>query len=194
MVKKCAMGNRCKTSRTVSYQMRDDGKFVIKNYDLAKPFASFFPGIAGLYGVPMWGFYVNRGQGVVSFGTKDKDRSIMEFFSADRAWQLVSTQGFRTFIKIKNKGQCCNCYEPFNNTLANNQYKIERNMLISPYDMTLIETNETLGIVVEVHYFTLCNEPLASLIREVKVRNISQEQKTLEIIDPIMGIYLHDVP
>ncbi|MFH1269513.1 MAG: hypothetical protein ABIH75_00450 [Candidatus Omnitrophota bacterium] len=31
-------------------------EFVITNYNLAKPFANFFPGIADKYGIPMWAF------------------------------------------------------------------------------------------------------------------------------------------
>ncbi|MFH1442164.1 MAG: cellobiose phosphorylase [Candidatus Omnitrophota bacterium] len=75
-------------------------EFIIENYNTAKPFANFFPGIAGLYGIPIWVFYVNRGQAISGFGTKDKDHAIMEFFPANKAWQLTSLQGFRTFIKI----------------------------------------------------------------------------------------------
>ena len=84
------------------YYLNKQGEFVIQNYNYAKPFANFFPGIAGKYGIPMWVFYVNRGQCISSFGTKDKDHAILEFFPANKSWQLVSNHGFRTFIKIKN--------------------------------------------------------------------------------------------
>ncbi|MFH2138607.1 MAG: hypothetical protein ABII88_08870 [Candidatus Omnitrophota bacterium] len=181
------MAKQTRCERKVEYCMQDDGKFVITNYDLAKPFASFFPGIAGLFGVPMWGFYVNRGQGVVSFGTKNKNRSILEFFPANKAWQLVSTHGFRTFLKVKT-GNNVDCYEPFKNSLDNNQFCIERKMSISPFDLRLIEKNDTLGLSVEVSYFTLSNEPLACLIRKVTVKNISNSKKTVEIIDGLPQI------
>ncbi|MCP4649838.1 MAG: hypothetical protein GY853_07160 [PVC group bacterium] len=181
------MAKQISSERKVQYCMQDDGKFVITNYDLAKPFASFFPGIAGLFGVPMWGFYVNRGQGVVSFGTKNKNRSILEFFPANKAWQLVSTHGFRTFLKIKN-GNGVVCYEPFRNTLDNSDFKIERRMCVTPYDLSLIENNKTLGLCVKVNYFTLSNEPLACLIRKVTVKNTSNCKKTVEIIDGLPQI------
>ncbi|MCK7484671.1 MAG: hypothetical protein MZU97_03365 [Bacillus subtilis] len=38
--------------------------FVIEQYDKQKTFASFLPGSAGKRGIPMWAFYVNRGQGI----------------------------------------------------------------------------------------------------------------------------------
>ncbi len=82
------------------YYLGLKGEFVIENYNTAKPFANFFPGIAGKYGIPMWVFYVNRGQAISSFGTKDKDHAILEFLPANKAWQLTSLHGFRTFIKL----------------------------------------------------------------------------------------------
>ncbi len=38
------------------------GRYVIRNYDLQKEFASFLPGIAGKWGKPSWAFYINRGK------------------------------------------------------------------------------------------------------------------------------------
>jgi hypothetical protein len=41
-------------------------------------------GIAGEYGTPMWAFIVNRGQGISSYGTANKDTAMMEFNSANK--------------------------------------------------------------------------------------------------------------
>ena len=83
--------------RTEHYHMdeQEDLKFIIDNYTRARPFSSFFPGIAGLMGIPMWCFYVNRGQATCSFGTESKDGAIMEFQPANKAYRLVSTHGAR---------------------------------------------------------------------------------------------------
>ena len=43
-------------------------KFLIENYGKKGTFASFLPGISGEKGIPIWCYYVNRGQCVVSFG------------------------------------------------------------------------------------------------------------------------------
>ncbi len=75
------------------------GEFVIENYQTKSPFASFFPGIAGLWGRPMWVFYANRAQAIASFGISDKDHPIMEFYPANKAYAMTSITGFRTFIK-----------------------------------------------------------------------------------------------
>jgi len=42
--------------------------FVVDDYGKKSTFASFLPGIAGIRGIPIWCYYVNRGQCVVSFG------------------------------------------------------------------------------------------------------------------------------
>ena len=46
--------------KAIKYFLNDKGEFVIENFNFAKPFANFFPGIAGKYGIPMWVFYVDR--------------------------------------------------------------------------------------------------------------------------------------
>ncbi|MDD5131243.1 MAG: cellobiose phosphorylase [bacterium] len=166
----------------VKYQLHDDGTFEIDNYNLARPFASFFPGIAGLKGIPMWLFYVNRGQGIASFGIKGKNYSIMEYQPANRSYGLTPNIGFRTFIKVKQLDQTL-FYEPFQNNNANNSYKTRQKMLIQPAELVLEETNETLGIKIQVKYFTLPQEPIAALVRIIEITNIGNNELELEIID-----------
>ena len=57
-------------SPTPEYRHEPDGTFVLTHFNHATPFASFLPGIAGTWGIPLWAFYVNRGQGVCSFGLR----------------------------------------------------------------------------------------------------------------------------
>ena len=71
------------------YFDKENNKFVIENYQFAKPFSSFFPGIAGQWGIPIWAFYVNRGQGLAGFGVSGKDSPVMEYFPANKAYQLT---------------------------------------------------------------------------------------------------------
>ncbi|MBR6953885.1 MAG: hypothetical protein IKH77_02430 [Clostridia bacterium] len=78
--------------------------FVMKQYARKPAFASFLPGIAGEWGIPVWCYYANRGQGVCSFGTSDKDHAIMEFSPAHVAYQTVERTGFRSFVKRRETG------------------------------------------------------------------------------------------
>ena len=48
------------------------------NYQLKKPFSSFLSGISGKNGIPMWAYYINRGQVISSFGLENKNGSMME--------------------------------------------------------------------------------------------------------------------
>lgn len=83
-------------------------RFIIEDYTNKPTFASFLPGISGINGIPIWCFYVNRGQGISSFGVQDKNHCIMEFDAAQQAYKNTPIKGFRTFLKIDNK-----YYEPF---------------------------------------------------------------------------------
>ncbi|HAJ57009.1 MAG TPA: hypothetical protein DCL35_04490 [Candidatus Omnitrophica bacterium] len=164
------------------YRLQNSGEFVIDNYNLAKPWASFFPGIAGLYGIPLWAFYVNRGQCIASMGIRSKDDAIMEFLPANKAYQLAPSQGFRTFIKIKNKlGNVF--YEPFSPSGSVLDKKINSSMSIRPYDLTIEESNPGLGLKVSVNYFPIVNEPFAGLVRELTIENTSKNTQSFELLD-----------
>jgi hypothetical protein len=78
----------------------DQGRFVLAAFAGARPFSSFLPGMAGPLGIPMWAFYVNRGQAIASFGVENKDNPIMEFQPANKAYQTTPYTGFRTFMKL----------------------------------------------------------------------------------------------
>ncbi len=169
------------------YFLDKDGQFIIENYNQAAEFTNFFPGIAGLFGIPMWVFYANRGQGVTSFGIEAKDKAIMEFQPANKAYRSVSLQGFRTFIKIKS-GPKSIFYEPFQNRLTQANFKTEQRMAVTSHDLTIEEINHTLGLHVRVNYFTLPEEPFAALVRRVTLKNISSKKIDLEIIDGMPAI------
>jgi hypothetical protein len=169
------------------YYLNSNGTFVIEDYNFSKPLANFFPGIAGKYGIPMWVFYVNRGQAIASFGTKDKDHAICEFFPANRAWQFASLQGFRTFIKI-SAGKKSIFYEPFHNGFASLGFKLINRIAISSHDLKLEEKNLSLGLEVNVEYFTIPNDNYAALARIVTVKNLSRKGKKIQLLDGLPQI------
>ena len=160
----------------VEYSIDKLGHFVIKNYNWAKPFSSFFPGIGGKWGVSLWGYYVNRAQGISSLGIRDKDRAIMEFFSFNKACQLVGRQGFRTFLKLDEK----TFYEPFVQSANPN---IFQKMIVSSHGLEIVEVNKELQLKTRVEYFPLVNLPIAGLVREVSIENRSGQDINFEIVD-----------
>ena len=164
------------------YKLEKNGDFVIHDYNRTRPWASFFPGIAGLFGIPLWAFYVNRGQCMASMGIRSKDEAIMEFFPANRAYQLTPTHGFRTFIKVKRPGNSI-FYEPFSVVESSHDPKITNKMVIRPFDLTIAESHPALGLKVEVSYFTIPGEPFAALAREVVLENTSQRSLDMEFLD-----------
>lgn len=169
----------------VSYRLTADD-FTIEAYGRARPFASFLPGIAGLWGIPMWVFYVNRGQAIAGFGVQDKDNPIMEFLPANRAYRSVSLQGFRTFLKLST-GRTTQFYEPFRCAGLSNgsdaARQATRRMRVRMHDLLLEETNAPLGLEIRVHYFTIPHEPFAGLARVLSITNRSRREQRLAILD-----------
>ncbi len=181
------MSNNQKKKKTKYYLNAKGKEFIIENYNLAKPFANFFPGIAGKYGIPMWAFYVNRGQAIASFGTKDKDHAIMEFFPANKAWQLTSLQGFRTFIKVSAAKKPL-FYEPFHNGFSNLGYNLTNKMRITSYGLTIEEDNFSLGLSIKIEYFTIPNDSYSALARIVTIKNLNAKAKKIQLIDGLPQI------
>ncbi|MFA6217068.1 MAG: cellobiose phosphorylase [Candidatus Omnitrophota bacterium] len=169
------------------YYLNAANEFVIENYNLAKPFANFFPGIAGKYGIPMWAFYVNRGQAIASFGIKDKDNAILEFQPANKAWESVFSHGFRTFLKVMTK-QSFRIYEPFRCGFVNESYVVSNKMVMTSYGLRLEEINRTLGLRITVEYFTVPQDSYAGLVRNVTISNLSKSAKSIELIDGLPQI------
>jgi hypothetical protein len=156
-----------------------NSNFEIQQFDQMKTFASFLPGLAGKRGIPLWAFYVNRGQGISSFGVRDKNGAILEFYPANLAYMYVPTIGFRTFVKLD--GKVTEIFDPANTT-SNRVMKITQSKLV------IEEINDLLGIEVKVTYFGLPNEDIAALTRRIEVRNISDTAKQIEILDGIAQI------
>lgn len=157
-------------------------KYIMKDYGRKSTFASFLPGIAGLHGIPIWCYYVNRGQGVVSFGVDNKDCAIMEFYPAHVAYQNVKRTGFRTFIR-KN-GKYSECFS---------QEKWEQEMEIGMNSLSLQEKNVTEKLHTGVDYFILPGERIGALVRKVSVTNEDDREITLEILDGMPALIPYGV-
>lgn len=159
-----------------------NNNFVLKDYARKSVFSSFLPGISGIKGVPIWCYYVNRGQGVVSFGVEDKDHSIMEFYPAHQAYQNVKTTGFRTFIKMKDQ-----YFEPFSREENEHSMNIEMNRL------NIEEVDEVHKLRTNVSYITLPNEEIGGLVRKVTFQNLSDVKMTFEVLDGMPAVIPYDV-
>jgi len=163
------------------YMLRDDGSFIIKNYNSKHPFSNFLPGVAGAWGVPMWVFYVNRAQGVISFGVKDKDHAITEFFPANNAYCFAPLVGFRTFLKINDKIN----YEPFR---VISDYERNEEMVIKSSSFSIRKDNPELGLNLRIKYFTLPGSSAGALVRVLSIKNTSEKEIKLEVLDGLPKI------
>jgi hypothetical protein len=169
-----------------TYGVEDDGVFVIRNFHRAAPFASFLPGVAGQEGKPLWCFYVNRGQAVVSAGIRDKDGAFLEFFPADQAYGLVSRVGFRTFLRDGDA-----VHEAFSSTPDS---RTTTTMRITPHDLVIEEDAPAAGYRTRVEYFTLPNELFPALARRVTVTSTARRRRSLLVLDGLPRVVPHGAP
>lgn len=149
-----------------------------RKYDQLPPFTSFLPGIAGLNGHPIWAYYVNRGQGICSFGIEDKAHAIMEFQPAVRAYEDTEINGFRTFLNLSQANKTFHV-EPF----SHEEERFVRNLRVFENRLNVEAISEELGISVEVNYFVLPNATYGGLVRRVKIRNSGSAKFFLEGLD-----------
>jgi len=162
--------------------MNTNTSYHIPDYGKKPTFASFLPGISGIRGIPIWCYYVNRGQGVVSFGVENKDKAIMQFYPAHNAYQNVKVTGFRTFIK--KDGIYAECFANEN---------VKHSMDIYKNSLELTEENEELGIKTEVSYFTLPEEQVGALVRCVKLTNMGADTAEVEVLDGMPSVLPYGV-
>ncbi len=168
----------------------DQGRFILRDFSSARPFSSFLPGIAGPEGIPLWVFYVNRGQAVAAFGIQSKDHPILEFQPANKAYQLTPWCGFRTFIKIL-PGASRPVYEPF--SPSPQSAGVRRQMAVGMNELELQEVDPGSGLQTDVLYFTVPKEDFAGLVRRVAIKNISSRPVSLEILDGLPAVIPYPV-
>lgn len=152
-------------------------RYVIENYGRKSTFSNFLPGISGEMGIPLWCFYVNRGQAISSFGIQDKDHSIMQFYPAHQSYQNTKRMGFRTFIKVEEK-----VVEAFL------QEENQHSMAIGMNELEINEKNREGQFGIQVLYYTLPSEELAGLIRKVTIKNLGNTTRNFEIVDGMAAI------
>lgn len=152
-------------------------RYVIENYGRKSTFSNFLPGIAGEMGIPLWCFYVNRGQAITSFGIQDKDHSIMQFYPAHQAYQNTKRLGFRTFLKVDGR-----VVEGFLNESNNHSMAIGMN------ELELKEENREGQFDIQVLYYTLPLEAVAGLVRKVTIKNTGADAREFELVDGMAAI------
>lgn len=164
------------------YYIDGDG-FVIEGYNQKKPFSSFLPAVSGLYGKPLWAYYVNRGQCMAAFGVDNKDCAIMEFLPANKAYRQTALQGFRTFYKVKKADGPTQYYEPFQNSVLSQSDGVSQKMRVTSYDFKIEDNNAELGIRTEAMFCTLAEEEIPGLVRTLTITNTSGEEVLVEVMD-----------
>jgi hypothetical protein len=162
----------------------DAGRFIMRSFDRFKPMASFLPGVGGQWGVPMWSFYVNRGQGIATFGVENKDGGFLLFQSAEKAYTYTPYVGFRTLVKGKREDGTAFESQPFfPQSDSDPDTTARRDMYIGNNEMEIEESDPATGIRTNVLYFTAVDETFPALVRRVTFTNEGSSSVDLEVVD-----------
>lgn len=180
--------------KTESVALYDDlGRYVAEDYDAQPPFADFLPALAGYYGKPLYAFYVNRGQGIASFGVEDKDHPIMEFNPANKAYQSSALLGFRTFLQASRRGKAF-LTEPFSVLTARRGQSSEsfrlpkRYMYVGANEMQVQEIDSVHGIETNVSFYVLPEEDFGAFFKRTVITNTQESQLTVSMLDGLAKI------
>jgi hypothetical protein len=164
-------------------------RYVLEDYDAKPTFSSFLPAVAGVYGKPVWSFYVNRGQGVASFGVKSKNYPILEFNAANKAYQVTPYIGFRTFIKGTREGEDF-MVEPFSPKTTRNldgdadeSSLPKRVMFVGTNEFEIRDIDSANGLTTSVKYITLPEESFGALVRRTNITNTGDSPVTISALD-----------
>ena len=152
--------------------------YIQNNYQQQKAFSSFLSGVSGIQGIPMWVYYVNRGQLISGFGLHHKNGAMMEFFPANQAYENVSKQGFRTFLKQGN-----HIFECFR--VENGEHQT---LEVYGHEVSIKEYIPHLKATIQVTYFTIPQSDLAGLTRKVSIAFEETPKEAIEIVDGLTHI------
>ena len=172
------------------------GRYVIEDYDSKPPFSDFLPGLAGVYGKPLYAFIVNRGQGIASFGVTSKDYPILEYNSANKAYQNTPQVGFRTFIQgQRGENGPKFLVEPFTplktryphhnpQQQQKSYYYPKRIMYTGENELQIQEIDIQNHMDVNVSYFILPEEDFGAFVRRTTIRNTHKHKSlTISMLD-----------
>ena len=164
-------------------------RYVLEDFDAKPTFSDFLPGVAGYFGKPVWSFYVNRGQGMASFGTESKEYPILEFNAANKAYQDTPFVGFRSFVRGTRDMESFET-EPFSPSNSRNlalgsddKSKPKRIMYVGANEFEVQEFDGVNNLAVSAKYFVLPEEDFSSLVRRATYTNTGSSNLKLSILD-----------
>ncbi len=170
------------SAKTPRYALDERQRFVIDEYNWARSFQNFLPGIAGKWGIPTWCYYVSRHQGICSMGVNDKNHQILEFLSFNKAVAQVGRVGYRTFLRVDG-GEV---YEPFGKV---RDPQVHQQMIVSSGELEIREVHDGLGLEIRVVYFALVGTRVPALVRQVSVRNVGDTARDIELLDGLPHVF-----
>jgi hypothetical protein len=120
-----------------------------------------------ILGLPLWTFYVNRGQGVCSFGIQNKDGAIAKYNSAEKVYQQAPFTGFRTFVRGRRVGgEEWNRMPFFPRGASANPPPSRRDMSIGMNGLEIVESDDAVALETKIEYRSVSDEDFPALVCE----------------------------
>lgn len=129
------------------------------------------------------------------FGVASKDYPLLEFQTANKAYQMTPYVGFRTFLvgqrgghKGKEDGSSF-LIEPFSpenskvDLLDDDETKPSRTMFVGTNEMEIVEEDSVHGVTTSVKYFVLPEEDFAALVRRTTITNTGDDDLMFSALD-----------
>src|SRR6201999_459409 len=108
---------------------------------------------------------------IASFGVRNKNNAMLEFYPANKAYAETPLAGFRTFLRL-GQGAKRRLYEPFQ---VNPGSAVTQRLRIRAEEIEIEDMHPGLGLRTRVAFFTLPNENLPGLVRHVTFENIGRK-------------------
>lgn len=188
--------------KSIPREFDEEGRTVMEDYDTRVAFSNFLPGLAGIYGKPLYAFFVNRGQAIAAFGTESKEYPILEFNSANKAYQSTALLGFRTFLQCSRRSTGEFLIEPFSPlrsdypgaAASSNGATVplgispprmpKRIMYHGNNELQIQELDFEHEIETNVTYFILPEEDFGAFVRRTTITNLNgKENLKLSVLD-----------
>ncbi|KAH8074164.1 hypothetical protein JL720_10719 [Aureococcus anophagefferens] len=131
-------------------------RFILPDFDTRKPFASASP------------------------LAENKDKPLMEFTPANKAYLTTSTEGFRTMLKVSRDGGEPKLAQPF---FSVDDDAADRTMLIGMNELEIAEVDAATGLETRILYYTVPGEDFPALVRRVTITNLEDTEAAVDVVD-----------
>lgn len=166
-----------------SLEIEGESYFKIENVDGIRP---FFMSIVSASN--HWMFISSNGG--LTAGRKNAEYSLFPYYTDDKITESAEITGSKSIFKVTQNDNT-HFWEPFS-VLSKGKFQLKRNLYKNKWGNKILfeEINETLGLVFRYQW---SSSNLFGFLRTSSLENLTDQEKTVEIVDGIQNIVPHGV-